>query len=78
MVQGVLTELRKTFSNVVAVDDGSEDGSAAEIMKAGAVLVRHAVNLGAGAAMETGLAYALAQPGATYFVTFDADGQHQV
>ncbi|MCW2601902.1 MAG: glycosyl transferase [Pseudonocardiales bacterium] len=77
-MQGVLTELRKTFSNVVAVDDGSEDGSAAEIMKAGAVLVRHAVNLGAGAAMETGLAYALAQPGATYFVTFDADGQHQV
>lgn len=74
----VLSELRRTFANVVAVDDGSEDGSAAEIVKAGAVLVRHAVNLGAGAAMETGLAYALAQPGAQFFVTFDADGQHQV
>lgn len=77
MVGGVLTELRQTFRNVVAVDDGSVDGSAAEIVKAGAVLVRHAVNLGAGAAMETGLAYALVQPGAQYFVTFDADGQHQ-
>jgi glycosyltransferase involved in cell wall biosynthesis len=78
VVGQVLAGLREEFDNIVAVDDGSNDNSAAEILKAGAVLVRHAVNLGAGAAMETGLAYALGQPGAAYFVTFDADGQHQV
>lgn len=78
VVGQVLAGLRREFDNIVAVDDGSSDDSAAEILKAGVVLVRHAVNLGAGAAMETGLAYALGQPGSQYFVTFDADGQHQV
>jgi len=78
VVAQVLAGVRREFDNVVAVDDGSSDDSAAEILKSGAVLVRHAVNLGAGAAMETGLAYALGQPGAQFFVTFDADGQHQV
>ncbi|MFW0786612.1 glycosyltransferase family 2 protein [Gordonia sp. CPCC 206044] len=41
-------------------------------------LVRHPVNLGQGAAIQTGVEYARAQPGARYFVTFDADGQHRV
>lgn len=36
------------------------------------------MNLGQGAAIQTGVEYARAQPGAKYFVTFDADGQHQV
>ena len=68
----------KTFPNVVCVDDGSRDNSADEIRSAGAHLIRHPVNLGQGAAIQTGVEYARAQPGARYFVTFDADGQHQV
>ena len=39
---------------------------------------RHPVNLGQGAAIQTGVEYARKQPGATVFATFDADGQHQV
>lgn len=74
----VVRNARKTFANIVCVDDGSRDNSAAEIRSAGAHLVRHPVNLGQGAAIQTGLEYARAQPGAKYFVTFDADGQHQV
>jgi polyprenyl-phospho-N-acetylgalactosaminyl synthase len=74
----VVRNARKTFDNVVCVDDGSRDGSAVEIRAAGAHLVRHPVNLGQGAALQTGVEYARAQPGARYFVTFDADGQHQV
>ena len=74
----VLSRARETFPNIVAVNDGSRDNSAAQIRAAGAHLVDHPVNLGQGAAIQTGVEYARAQPGARYFVTFDADGQHQV
>lgn len=78
VIAEVVRNARKTFTNVVCVDDGSRDNSSAEIRSAGAHLVRHPVNLGQGAAIQTGLEYARSQPGANYFVTFDADGQHQV
>ncbi|NED61655.1 glycosyltransferase family 2 protein, partial [Streptomyces sp. SID10244] len=55
-----------------------KDDSADEIVAAGARLVRHPVNLGQGAAIQTGVEYARMQPGARFFVTFDADGQHRV
>lgn len=74
----VLDDVLQTFANVVCVDDGSADGSAAAILQTSARLVRHPVNLGQGAAVQTGVEFARAQPGAEYFVTFDADGQHQV
>lgn len=74
----VLTNAREAFPNIVGVNDGSADDSAAQIRAAGAHLVDHPVNLGQGAAIQTGVEYARAQPGAKYFVTFDADGQHQV
>ena len=74
----VLSHARETFPNIVAVNDGSRDDSAAQIRAAGAHLVNHPVNLGQGAAIQTGVEYARAQPGAQFFVTFDADGQHQV
>jgi glycosyltransferase involved in cell wall biosynthesis len=77
VVQDVLVALRRFFPNVVAVDDGSTDSSAAQAIAAGARLVRHAVNLGAGAAIQTGLEFALLDDDARYFVTFDADGQHR-
>ncbi|MEH0147477.1 glycosyltransferase family 2 protein [Corynebacterium sp. Q4381] len=78
VIQDVITQARRTFPNIVAVNDGSADNSADAIRAAGAHLVNHPVNLGQGAAIQTGVEYARAQPGAQYFVTFDADGQHQV
>lgn len=78
VVREVMTAARSGFPNIVCVDDGSRDGSAAEARAAGVRVVRHPINLGQGAALRTGLDYALAQPGAEYFVTFDADGQHRV
>lgn len=77
VVGDVIRALRKTFPNVVGVDDGSTDGSATEIRDAGACLVRHTINLGAGAALQTGLQYALLDQQARYFLCFDADGQHR-
>lgn len=74
----VVTEALQTFPNIVCVDDGSRDESAQRIEGTGAHLLRHPVNLGQGAALQTGFEYALAQPGGQFFVTFDADGQHRV
>lgn len=78
VIQGVIEHARQTFPNIVAVNDGSSDDSAARIHAGGAHLVNHPVNLGQGAGLQTGIEYARKQPGARYFVTFDADGQHQV
>lgn len=78
VIQGVIEHARRTFPNVVAVNDGSADDSAARIHAAGAHLINHPVNLGQGAGLQTGIEYARKQPGARFFVTFDADGQHQV
>lgn len=74
----VLSGLRARFKNVVAVDDGNLDGTAAVIREAGARLVRHSKNLGPGAAVQTGVEFALLDPAARYFVLFDGDGQHRV
>lgn len=78
VIADVVRDARLTFPHVVCVDDGSSDDSAAAAERAGATVVRHAVNLGQGAALQTGIEYARSQPGARYVVTFDADGQHQV
>jgi glycosyltransferase involved in cell wall biosynthesis len=78
VVDGVIETIHKEFSNVICVDDGSADDSAKVIQASGATLVQHPFNLGAGAATQTGIDYALQDPKAEYFITIDADGQHDV
>lgn len=78
VIRDVLKDVLQTFPNVVCVDDGSSDPSAEMVLTTDAHLVRHPVNLGQGAALQTGIQYALNRPGGQYFVTFDADGQHRV
>ena len=78
VIGDVVRDLRGTFPQVVCVDDGSQDGSSAEARAAGAVVVRHSLNLGQGASLQTGIHYALSDPRTRFVVTFDADGQHQV
>lgn len=83
VIGDVLRHAAQTFPNIVCVDDGSSDDSADQIRAARREfptirLVVHPVNLGQGAAIQTGVEYARRQPGARFFVTFDADGQHQV
>jgi len=64
------------FSQVVVVDDGSSDSTGDVARDAGAVVLRHHVNCGVGAATATGLAY-LKKIDAVAVATFDADGQHR-
>jgi glycosyltransferase involved in cell wall biosynthesis len=78
VIAGVVRGLRTAFDQVVCVDDGSADDSAEQARAAGAVVLRHTLNLGQGAALQTGIEFALRDEGTRCVVTFDADGQHQV
>lgn len=77
VVGETIATLRGAFPNVVVVDDHSADATGAIALAAGAHVCRHPVNLGQGAALQTGIDYALSR-GAEAIVTFDADGQHRV
>ncbi|MPS75540.1 MAG: glycosyltransferase family 2 protein, partial [Microbacterium sp.] len=78
VIAGVIAGVLPHFPNIVCIDDGSTDGSLEVARRAGAHIVEHPINLGQGAALQTGIEYALSQPGCEYIVTFDADGQHRI
>jgi polyprenyl-phospho-N-acetylgalactosaminyl synthase len=77
VIAGVVADVKATGYRVLVVDDGSKDATADRAAAAGALVIRHPINLGQGAALQTALDFALAQ-GADTVVTFDADGQHRV
>lgn len=71
-----LEGLLEVASSVVVVDDGSADDTRQVALQYPVWVLRHPVNLGQGAAIQTGITFALRQ-GAEYVATFDADGQHE-
>ena len=77
VVTKVLEELRQMYPAyvIIVVDDCSNDSSFEAAQVQGVYLLRHVINLGQGAALQTGIEYA-AQLGCKYVVTFDSDGQH--
>lgn len=77
VIYDVISNARRTFPNVVCVDDGSRDDGARLAREAGAYVVSHPINLGQGAALQTGITWALTYTDAKFLVTFDADGQHR-
>lgn len=77
VVGNVINGLLKHFKYVVCINDGSKDDSSLEISKTSAYLVEHPINMGQGAALQTGIEFARQLP-VSYFVTFDADGQHRI
>ena len=78
VIASVLKNLKKKRPHdaIIVVDDGSSDNTYNEIKKIkGIFLLKHIINLGQGAALQTGIEFAK-KLGVTYVVTFDADGQH--
>jgi len=78
VIQDVLKNVLKDFTNVICINDGSQDNSASEIQETSAILINHPINMGQGAALQTGIEFARELPSIKYFVTYDADGQHRV
>ena len=77
VIKKVLSELQTIYSSytIIVVDDCSSDKSYKEACVEGIYLLRHMINLGQGAALQTGIEYAQ-ELGCSYVVTFDSDGQH--
>jgi len=76
VISGTVSGLKEAVdADILVVDDGSGDGTGDAAVEAGARVVRHPVNLGLGAALETGFE-AARQGGYERLVTFDSDGQH--
>jgi polyprenyl-phospho-N-acetylgalactosaminyl synthase len=72
----VVSELRGLgYSHVCVVNDGSRDATGSIARDAGAYVLNHVTNLGQGAALQTGISFAIKR-GAEYICTFDGDGQH--
>jgi len=78
VLSGVMADLTRLPHAVVVIDDGSDDDTGRRAAEYPVVVLRHLVNLGQGAALQTGIEYALGIPGIRFIVTFDADGQHTV
>jgi glycosyltransferase involved in cell wall biosynthesis len=72
---GVLDGVCRRYGNVVVVDDGSPDETSRVALRYPIWVLRHPLNCGQGAALQTGIDFALRQ-GAAILVTFDGDGQH--
>jgi len=74
-ISKVIKNIKKSYKNVVVVDDGSEDKTAKIAEKQKAIVLKHVINLGKGAALKTGCDYAIKNK-AKSIVVIDADGQH--
>lgn len=72
----VLAKLVGYPYGIVVVDDGSADNTAKKAEAFPVTVLRHVCNLGQGAAIQTGISYALRFPETRFVVTFDSDGQH--
>lgn len=74
----VIKDLKSAgYKLIVVVDDCSTDNTYKEAKKKKIIVLKHIINRGQGAALRTGIDYALKKR-AEFIVTFDSDGQHRV
>ena len=74
-IGNVVKKTKKYVDKVIVVDDGSRDKTREVAEKSGAIVLRHVVNLGKGAALKTGCDFAIKKK-ANFIVALDADAQH--
>jgi glycosyltransferase involved in cell wall biosynthesis len=76
-IRKVVVSLLEYGFSVIVVDDASTDNSYSCVKDLDIHYLLHEVNLGQGAAIQTGIEYALTRDNAKIFATFDGDGQHR-
>ncbi|MDH4263859.1 MAG: glycosyltransferase family 2 protein, partial [Spirochaetia bacterium] len=78
VLRKVIENVRKKFYNVVCIDDGSSDASLDILKKCNVFILQHPFNIGQGAALQTGIEFAVTELNIKYVATFDSDGQHDI
>lgn len=73
----VLNQLKKFKFPIIVVNDGSKDKTSEISLQKGALVLKHRINLGKGAALKTGCTYAF-DKGAEAVIMLDSDGQHPI
>lgn len=76
-IGSVVRDLFSQVDSVVVIDDNSSDETSEIAQEAGAIVLRHKINRGQGATLQTGHDYALSV-GADYVLHFDGDGQFDI
>ena len=74
-IVNVIEKVKEYTSNIIVVDDGSEDNTAKKAKDTGAIVLKHIINMGKGAAARTGCDYAY-QVGFEQIILLDGDNQH--
>ncbi len=75
-IGNVLEQLVQKGYSILVIDDCSQDKTAEVSLSYPVILLKHMINLGQGAALQTGFDYVLQFTDAKYVITFDSDGQH--
>ncbi len=74
--------LKNGYKKLIVVTDGPTDRTPQIAEKyaeeKGSIHLEHVINRGQGAALKTGIDYALKQEDCKYIATFDSDGQHRI
>ena len=73
-IKKTIRDVKKIIKNIVVIDDGSSDKTYEKAKEEGVIVLRHVINRGQGAALQTGNKFAY-DNGAEIAVHFDADGQ---
>ena len=73
-IKDVISNTKKYIKNIIVVDDGSDDKTSSIAKQSGAIVLRHSINLGKGAALKTGCEYV--KDKADLIIFMDSDGQH--
>ena len=77
VLKEVINKLKFFFDQIICVDDGSTAEHKIYKSKLGIYLIKPPINLGQGAALQTGIEFAIKKK-AKIIATFDADGQHSI
>ncbi len=76
-IESTLQEVKDYFSNIIVINDGSDDNTLELLNKLRVDTISHCINIGQGGSLGTGLAFFLKHTNLEYAITFDADGQHR-
>ncbi len=74
-ISKIIRGIKKYSKNVIIVDDGSKDKTSEIAERSNAVVLKHVVNIGKGAALKTGCDFAV-KNGSEMIIVIDADAQH--